>query len=131
MNQSLFFTIVSIIFVGAFFQLLQTRGRLHDYNVKSKVSGNHEPFEETEYRMELKRTILKRGCSMVKSLYEMSTNETSFEELFKWHQRIENISFPITNDGKDCFPSFLDDKTPLAMYQIHTENSRLINKSAS
>ena len=81
--------------------------------------------------MELKRTILKRGCSMVKSLYEMSINETSFEELFKWHQRIENISFPITNDGIDCFPSFLDDKTPSAMYQIHTENSRLVNQNTS
>ena len=92
------------------------------------VLGKRNSAEETENRIALKRKILKRGCSMVKSLHEMSTNGTSFEELLKWHQRIENISFPISSDGKDCYPPFLGEEIHLVMYQIHTENSRLVIK---
>ena len=81
-------------------------------------------MKATEERMKLKRTILKRGCLMVKSLYEMSQNETSYETLLKWHQRIENISYPIHEDGKKCYPPFLANNLNLVLYQIHTENAR-------
>ena len=129
-ENNFFATIVFIIFAGAYLQLLQT-SRFHDSNVISMELEKRNSIEHTENRMELRRTILKRGCSMVKSLYEMSTNRTSFEELLKWHQRIENISFPISSDGKDCFPPYLGASAPLVMYQIHTENSRLLNKNIS
>lgn len=131
MDNNIFALIVFITLVGGFVQLLQTQNRLHDNDVISMRSGKRSSFEETEDRMGLKRTILNRGCSMVKSLYEMSTNGTSFEELLKWHQRIENISFPLSNDGKNCYPPFLDPATPMVMYQIHTENLRLVNKNVS
>lgn len=131
MDNNIFALIVFITLVGGFVQLLQTQNRLHDNDVISMRSGKRSSFEETEDRMGLKRTILNRGCSMVKSLYEMSTNGTSFEELLKWHQRIENISFPLSNDGKNCYPPFLDPAIPMVMYQIHTENLRLVNKNVS
>ena len=125
MDKKFFAMIVFIIFAGASIQFLQT-SRIHD-SVMFMESEKQNSIEETEKRMELRRTILKRGCSMVKSLYEMSTNGTTFEELFEWHKRIENISFPISNDGKDCFPPYLGDLAPSIMYPIHTENSRLNN----
>ena len=131
MDNNVFALIVFITLVGGFVQLLQTRNHLHDNDVISMQSEKRSSFEETEHRMGLKRTILNRGCSMVKSLYEMSTNGTSFEELLKWHQRIENISFPLSNDGKNCYPPFLDSAIPMVMYQIHTENSRLVNRNVS
>jgi len=83
-------------------------------------------LDEAEERMDRKRTILKRGCLIVKSLYEMSQNGTSFKTLLKWHQRIENVSYPISDDGKECYPPFLANEMPLVMYQIHTENSRYL-----
>ena len=129
-ENNFFATIVFIIFIGAFLQLLQT-SHLHDSNVISMELEKRNSIEQTENRMELRRTILKRGCLMVKSLYEMSNNGTTFEGLLKWHQRIENISFPISNDGKDIFPPYLGASAPLVMYQIHTENSRLFNKNIS
>ena len=131
MDNNIFALIAFIFLVGGFLQLLQIRNRLHDNDVISIQSGKRSSFEETEHRMGLRRTILNRGCSMVKSLYEMSTNGTSFEELLTWHQRIENITFPLSNNGKNCYPPFLDPAAPLVMYQIHTENSRLINKNVS
>ena len=131
MDNNIFGLIAIISLVGGFVQLFKTRNRLHHNDVISKQSEKRSSFEETEYRMGLRRTILNRGCSMVKSLYEMSTNGTSFEELLTWHQRIENISFPLSNDGKNCYPPFLDPEAPLVMYQIHTENSRLVNKHVS
>ena len=131
MDKNIFALIAFISLVGGFLQLLQILNRLHHNDVISMKSEKSSSFEETEQRMGLKRTILNRGCSMVKSLYEMSTNGTSFEELLTWHQRIENITFPLSNDGKNCYPPFLDPAAPLVMYQIHTENSRLINKNVS
>ena len=131
MDKNIFALIAFISLVGGFLQLLQILNRLHHNDVISMKSEKSSSFEETEQRMGLKRTILNRGCSMVKSLYEMSTNGTSFEELLTWHQRIENISFPLSNDGKNCYPPFLDPEAPLVMYQIHTENSRLVNKNVS
>ena len=151
MDKQIVFIIAFIIFIGAFLQFIQTRHDTHqtyvvtlDKPMESEVKRNS--FEESEERnkvkideteernkvetdeveerMKLKRTILKRGCLMVKSLNEMSQNGTSFENLLKWHQRIENISFPISNDGKECYPPFLAEKVPLVMYQIHTEDSR-------
>ena len=133
------FIIVCIILIGAFLQLIQTGRNTHQNYVvrldKPMESGvKRDSFSKsenrseigTEERMKLKRTILKRGCLMVKSLYEMSQNGTSFENLVKWHQRIENISFPISDDGKECYPPFLAEKAPLVMYQIHTEDSRSV-----
>ena len=131
MDKNIFALIAFISLVGGFLQLLQILNRLHHNDVISMKSEKSSSFEETEQRMGLKRTILNRGCSMVKSLYEMSTNGTSFEELLTWHQRIENISFPLSNDRKNCYPPFLDPAAPLVMYQIHTENSRLVNKNVT
>ena len=127
-ENNFFATIVFIIFAGAYLQLLQT-SRLHDSNVISMELEKRNSIEQTKNRMELRRTILKRGCSMVKSLHEMSTNGTSFEKLFEWHKRIENISFPISNDEKNCFPPYLGYSASLVMHAIHTENSRLNNVS--
>ena len=127
MAKNLFAIIVFIIFAGASIQLLQT-SHIHD-SIKFMETEKQNSIGETEKRMGLKRTILKRGCSMVKSLYEMSTNGTSFEELFEWHKRIENISFPISNDEKNCFPPYLGYSASLVMHAIHTENSRLNNVS--
>ena len=123
MYTKLFAIIVFIIFAGASIQLLQT-SRIHE-SIIFMESEKQNSFGETEQRMGLKRKILKRGCSMVKSLYEMSTNGTSFEELFEWHKRIENISFPLSNDRKNCFPPYLGYSASLIMHAIHTENSRL------
>ena len=89
-----------------------------------KELDERDQLKATEERMKLKRTILKRGCLMVKSLYEMSQNGTSYETLLKWHQRVENTSYPIHEDGKDCYPPFFGNQLNLVMYQIHTENAR-------
>ena len=134
MDKQIVFIIACIIFIGAFLQLIQTGRDTHqnyvvsldglESGVKRDSFAKSENRIATEERMKLKRKILKRGCLMVKSLYEMSQNGTSFENLVKWHQRIENISFPISNDGKECYPPFLAEKVPLVMYQIHTEDSR-------
>ena len=81
--------------------------------------------EKTAERLGWKKTVLKRGCSMIKSLFEMSRNGTSFEELLKWHQNIQNISFPLPkSDGKHCYPPFLTETTRRIIYQVHTETSR-------
>ena len=46
---------------------------------------------EISEKMERKRRILERGCSMIHSLYEMSQNGTSYEDLLKWHARIHDL----------------------------------------
>ena len=46
---------------------------------------------EISEKMERKRRILERGCSMIHSLYEMSQNGTSYEDLLKWHARVHDL----------------------------------------
>ena len=79
--------------------------------------------EDASTRMHRKHAILKRGCSMVKSLFDMSQNGTSFEILLDWHKKIENISYSLPKfDEDECYPPVNEVVT--GVHQIHTENSR-------
>ena len=62
-------------------------------NTEGKVSQHLEVSE----KMELKRKILERGCSMMHSLFEMSQNGTSYEDLFTWHTRIHDLNYPLAS----------------------------------
>ena len=60
---------------------------------------------------------------MVKALFDMSQNGTSFEILLEWHQRIENISYVLPKfTENNCYPPLTE--VVIGMHQIHTENSR-------
>ena len=60
---------------------------------------------------------------MVKALFDMSQNGTSFEILLEWHQTIENISYTLPiPDENECHPPVNEFAT--GVHQIHSENSR-------
>ena len=51
-----------------------------------------EPRNETvSEKMNRKRKILERGCSMMAILYEMSQNGTPYETLLAWHAKIHDL----------------------------------------
>ena len=107
--------VILVLFIGTFtsIQLL---------TFKSMASKN-PGFDNPSTRMHRKHAILKRGCSMVKSLFDMSQNGTSFDILLEWHQRIENISYPLpVNNENACYPPL--NEVVIGVHQIHTENSR-------
>ena len=54
------------------------------------------PFNErVSEKMDRKRKILERGCSMMAELYQMSQNGTSYESLLDWHTRIHDLDYPL------------------------------------
>ena len=58
--------------------------------------SQEEPQNETvSEKMNRKRKILERGCSMIPILYEMSQNGTSYETLLAWHARIHDLEYPL------------------------------------
>ena len=63
-------SVISVLFIGTF-TLIQSRA------FKSIVPNNQGLIEDPSTRMDRKHEILKRGCSMVKSLFDMSQNGTS------------------------------------------------------
>ena len=87
-----------------------------------KFSG--EVFETTKDKMKRKHKILNRGCSMIRSLVEMSENGTSFESLISWHERIHNLSYPIAPDNRDCYPPLQQPGNNLMFYKVATSTSR-------
>ena len=108
-------SVMLVFFIGTF-ALIQS------FTFKSMASKNPS-FDDPSTRMHRKHAILKRGCSMVKSLFDMSKNGTSFDVLLEWHQRIENISHPLpVNNENECYPPL--NEVVIGVHQIHTENSR-------
>ena len=81
-------------------------------------------IETVEGKMKRKHKILNRGCSMIRSLVEMSKNGTSFERLLNWHGRIHNLSYPITADNRDCYPPLQTPGNNLMFYKVTTSKSR-------
>ena len=81
-------------------------------------------IETVEEKMKRKHKILNRGCSMIRSLVEMSKNGTSFEQLISWHERIHNLSYPITADNRDCYPPLQTPGSNLMFYKVTTSHSR-------
>ena len=87
---------------------------------KSEDEETTEKLEISE-KMERKRKILERGCSMVHSLFEMSQNGTSFEDLLTWHTRIHDLSYPLANHrapSEKCFPPLQYPDVNLILYQV-------------
>ena len=61
--------------------------------IPDKVQG---PKNETiSEKMNRKRKILERGCSMMAELNEMSQNGTSYEILLDWHAKIHDLDYPL------------------------------------
>ena len=113
-------SVIFVSFIGAFV-IIQSSTFLSIY--VSVGSKNQFYADDVSTRMYRKHQILKRGCSMVKTLFDMSQNGTSFEILLEWHQRIENISYTLPKfDENDCHPPLTE--VVIGMHQIHTENSR-------
>ena len=63
-------SVILVLFIGTF-TLIQSHA------FKSMVSKNQSLIEDPSTRMDRKHAILKRGCSMVKLLFDMSQNGTS------------------------------------------------------
>ena len=59
--------------------------------------------ETVSEKMDRKRKILERGCSMIAILYEMSQNGTSYETLLAWHARIHDLEYPLRQVFKMIF----------------------------
>ena len=64
------------------------------------------PEKETvSEKMERKRKILQRGCSMISTLFEMSTNGTAYDDLLTWHARIHDLDYSLSpSDDENCYP---------------------------
>ena len=60
--------------------------------------------ESVAERMNRKRKILERGCSMIATLFEMSQNGTSYEDLLTWHARIHDLDYQLTPSDEKCYP---------------------------
>ena len=86
----------------------------------SEKSENSENSEISE-KMERKRKILERGCSMMHSLFEMSQNGTSYEDLLTWHSRIHDLNYPLADHrapNEKCFPPLQLPDVNLILYQV-------------
>ena len=86
-------------------------------NTEGKVSQHLEVSE----KMELKRKILERGCSMMHSLFEMSQNGTSYEDLLTWHTRIHDLNYPLASHrapSEKCYPPLQIPDVNLVFYQV-------------
>ena len=70
-------SVILVFFIGYWYRLLDTFTLIESRAFKSMVSKNQGLIEDPSTRMHRKHAILKRGCSMVKSLFDMSQNGTS------------------------------------------------------
>ena len=91
-----------------------------EVQIEEKNSEKSENSEISE-KMERKRKILERGCSMVHSLFEMSQNGTSYEDLLTWHSRIHDLNYPLADHRapkEKCFPPLQVPDENLILIQV-------------
>ena len=62
---------------------------------KEELSQQKPEIGTVSEKMDRKRKILERGCSMIGMLYEMSQNGTSYENLLALHSQIHDLDFPL------------------------------------
>jgi len=78
----------------------------------SEQVPQQEPLNETvSEKMDRKRKILERGCSMMVELFEMSQNGTSYESLLGWHARIHDLDYPLRRAFKMMFQGLIGEKS--------------------
>ena len=90
---------------------------IKDDQTKENDSENYEISE----KMERKRKILERGCSMMHSLFEMSQNGTSYDDLLTWHSRIHDLSLPLAPHlapNEKCYPPLQSPDANSILYQV-------------
>ena len=71
---------------------------------KEELSQQKPEIGTVSEKMDRKRKILERGCSMIGMLYEMSQNGTSYENLLALHSKIHDLDFPLRQVFKKMFP---------------------------
>ena len=107
-----------------------------DFNaVESPTDSNASTIEQDELltnekdsekirvseKMNRKLEILKRGCSTMHSLFQMSQNGTSYEDLFTWHSRIHDLSYPLAPHlapDENCYPPLQIPDESSILYQV-------------
>ena len=72
-------------------------------------------------KMNHKRRILERGCLMIESLFRMSQNGTSYEDLLTWHARIHDLDYHLSPSNEKCYPALQYSTTML--YHVPGEKS--------
>ena len=77
--------------------------------------------ESVAEKMNRKRKILERGCSMIGTLFEISQNGTAYEDLLTWHARIHDLNYKLSSSNEKCFPPLQYSNTIL--YQVPGEKS--------
>ena len=77
--------------------------------------------ESVAEKMNRKRKILERGCSMIGTLFEISQNGTAYEDLLTWHARIHDVNYKLSPSNEKCFPPLQYSNTIL--YQVPGEKS--------
>ena len=77
--------------------------------------------ESVAEKMNRKRKILERGCSMIGTLFEISQNGTAYEDLLTWHARIHDLNYKLSPSNEKCFPPLQYSNTIL--YQVPGEKS--------
>ena len=93
--------------------------------IPEKLSRIESQNEAVSVKMNRKRKILERGCSMIGILYEMSQNGTSYENLLALHSRIHDLDFPLRQVFKKIFPEFLANGRPRTQL-LANERSRTL-----
>ena len=114
--------IVILIFGHFFFKTGSFSSKLNSDQpipVKHDEPKIQQKLEISE-KIERKHRILKRGCSMMRSLFEMSQNGTSYENLITWHARIHDLNYPLgeSQSNEDCFPPLQSPNTNLVFYRV-------------
>ena len=71
---------------------------------KEELSQQKPEIETVSEKMDRKRKILERSCSMIGMLYEMSQNGTSYENLLALHSKIHDLDFPLRQVFKKIIP---------------------------
>ena len=67
------------------------------------LEAKFSEIKNLEAKFLRKREILRRGCSIIRSLDEMSRNGTSFDDLLRMHQNVQNTTAPLPTDSRTCF----------------------------
>ena len=75
-------------------------------------------------KFERKRIILRRGCSIIKTLDEISKNGSDFKSLLEIHENVQNLTKYLQPDSRPCYPPLKKSNAGIMTYVLDTKSDK-------
>ena len=95
----------------------------HKFSRQNDGSDSEDEKELLENEFSYRRAVLKRACSVVGDLDQISKNGTSFQELIRIHRLVQDLNQELWIPQNQCYEPVQDTGRRFVIYEIFNRNN--------